>query len=147
MYGSILGQYGLGEVDATWRELLSEPPIGTRIATQDWCFMQPACESLFPDGKCDGLYTPLSDPELEGPEPVWAGADVVCIRSAPNDRCGRHNCVKVPDTSSGARAFTPFYLLPPGAIVTLVSVQDTWRVRRNTMKCRLFTCDVWYDVW
>lgn len=141
VYWHVTGQYGLGESDAGWRGLLSEPPVGSSFATADFAELQRACETLFPDDKCDGIYGQgfYEDSELYG-------TDVVCIRSAANDRGGWHNCVQKPDELS-SRSHPDVHILPPGAIVTLVSVQHTWRVRRNTMKCRLFTCDVCFEVW
>ena len=68
-----------------------------------------------------------------------------CTPGAPNDRRGRHNLIREV-TEQSTRAQPGSYALPPYAVVTLLSVQDTWRVRRQTMKCRLFTCAVTFDL-
>ena len=147
MYCALTGEYSLSELDASWLTLLSDPPIGTRFVTEHMLeCSQPACETIFPDGKGDGIYQSSEFGLQDGEDSVFACKDVVCIRSRPNDACGRHNLIKEPDTTA-SRSATPPYTMPPYAIVTLCSVQHTWRVRRNTMKCRLFTCEVCYEVW
>ena len=95
----------------------------------------------FPVGRTDGLYMHDAD----SGEAILLSSNVVCIRSAPNDRSGRHNLI--PEvTERPTRADPGAFCLPPYAVVTLVSVQDRWRVRRQTMKCRLFTCEVSFDL-
>ena len=107
--------------------------------------LQPAGEDIFPDGHCHGFYSTDSN-ELGQSSVTLVDSDVVCIRSRPNDGGGRHNALREPGLA-GTRRSPTAYILPPFSTVTLLSVQHKWKVRRQTMHCRLFTVEITYDVW
>ena len=142
VYCGLDGQYGLTEVDLSW-DVLSKMQVGERFVTHRFQSFTVAGESCFPEGKTDGIY--MTDVEEAITSISILSSNVVCIRSAKNDRSGRHNLIR-DVTTKRTRAEPGFFSLPPYAVVTLLSVQDKWRVRRQQMCCRLFTCEVSFDL-
>ena len=142
VYISLTGENGLTELDGSWRVMLNDDcQAGCRFVTRRLHTFTPAAESLFPDGKTDGIY----ESHFETGEQRFGSEVVVCIHSTQNDRCGRHNLIReVGEVAT--RSEPACFALPPYAVVTVRSVQDSWRVRRQTMKCRLFTCDVTFEL-
>ena len=145
VYAGVWGQYGLAECswqENGWRKMGLNPVVGARFVTETVTSFQAACEHIFPEGKYDGFY--LFDDEDDGWCEQPASADVVCIRCATATSAGRHTLIK--ENAKVTREDRDGYVLPPFAAVTLVSIQHTWRVRRQTMRCRLFTCEVTFDL-
>ena len=142
VYSGLLGHYGLAEKswENGWRKLCLDPVVGTRLVTESVSTMQAACERNFPEGKYDGIY----EFDEEDGSSHLASTDVVCIRCVADNSAGRHNLFR--EIVKGTREDRDCYVLPPFAVVTLLSVQHKWRVRRQTMRCRLFTCEVTFDI-
>ena len=139
VYTNLKGQYGLTELDDGWTTL-RHMSVGERFVAKCSHTFQASGENCFPDGRADGYYMRDEDGEL-----IYLSDDVVCIRSAPNDSCGRHNLIREVGEKP-SRQEPGCWAMPPFAVVTLISVQDSWRVRRQTMKCRLYTCVVSFDL-
>lgn len=139
VYCHLDGAFGLLESGVEWAAIKTAT-VGQKWVTSRVGAYGSACEDNFPDGKDDGYYFASDDSS----KPVLAGRDVVCIRSALDDAGGRHNLIKELGTIN-TRKQGACFVLPPAAVVTLVSVQHTWRVRRQTMRCRLFTCEVAFE--
>ena len=138
-YCGFTGEYGLHE-DAEWvfgLNMDGEPEVGRSWVAHRMATFITACEESFPDDLDDGIYHYSGATALS--------STVVCIQSAPSNSGGRRSLIKEVG-SVNTRASGACYLLPPGAIVTLVSVQDTWRVRRKKMRCRLYTCEIVFDM-
>ena len=142
VYKSLKGEYGLTELDESWRVMLNDDcRVGCRFVTGRWQSFAGACEDSFPDGRTDGIY----EGHFETGESEFMGDIVVCIQNTENDGCGRHNLIReVGEVAT--RKESACFALPPYAVVTVRSVRDSWRVRRQTMKCRLFTCTVTFDL-
>ena len=140
-YTGLGGQYGITEIDVSWAALL-EMQVGDRFVSHRFHSFTLASEDSFPDGKTDGIYMFDTD---EPASLCLLSSDVVCIRNFRNDRSGRHNLIR-DVTTKRTRAEPGFFTLPPYAVVTLLSVKEKWRVRRQQMRCRLFTCAVSFDL-
>ena len=148
VYSGLSGQYGLLECpweQDGWRNLTVEPRVGMRFVTSGTSCFRAACEHIFPDGKYDGIYDMFEDEDEQALVQRRLSTDVVCIRCAAPSSVGRHNLFK--EIVKGTRQDRESWVLPPFAVVTLVSIQHKWRVRRQTMRCRLFTCEVTFDMW
>jgi hypothetical protein len=142
VYSNLYGQYGLEELDESWRNLFSGAlAVGRRFVTRRAHTFVSANAAMFPDGKTDGVY----QEDIYTGESTLCSHDVVCIRSMPNDGGGRHNPIREAGVKH-ARYDGACFALPPFTVVDVLSVQNTWRVRRQAMSCRLFTCAVTFDL-
>ena len=156
-YIGLDGAYGLAERDGVWNHLLAMDDaavVGQRFRTARMHTFITACQAHFPDGVTDGIYCDWGDLDVpEGEDDLrvpgtnsclWSH-NVVCIRSARNDAGGRHSLIREACTPPSREEGT-CYALPPYAVVTVQSVHRKWRVRRQTMACRLITCTVTFDL-
>ena len=141
-YAGLSGAYGLDE-DESWN-VLKTAVVGQRWRIARVGVFSTACEEAFPDGRDDGFYSSDLDVD-ETFRSMCQSRDVVCVRSARNDRSGRRSMIKELGNFNSRRD-GQCYVLPPAAVVTLTSVQHVWRVLRQTMRCRLFTCEVVFDL-